>query len=150
MAWMSVKAATLPIKAAQQRMEALLEKAVATTAYEIEREAKILAPVDTGALKGSVYTATHKRNDRERALAEMRRKSLGQGVAGRPIRNKAAGSAPDPGKPHGRFEAVVAVGVEYGVWVNAKNPFWTRAVWRKRKLLKKLAAEAAAKAGGSR
>jgi HK97 gp10 family phage protein len=92
-----------------QGLEDELSKLVRKTAFAIEGDAKTRAPVDTGALRASIYTVT----------SDGGSSRVPQGV-------EAAGPVERPSSP---TEAVVAVGVnyapyvEYGTRHTAAQPF---------------------------
>jgi HK97 gp10 family phage protein len=101
-----------------------LEAAVRETAFTIEAEAKILAPVEFGALRASIYVDTMKAATREAALATARglwaagHLSIEEGESAADFAARAATSfpeAPEPPAPESPFEAIVGVGVEYGI-----------------------------------
>lgn len=142
MSWLTVKSNSVQAKAVGAAFAVAMERAVASAAFEIEREVKILAPVDTGALKASVYTSTYGKDNRSSALAEARGKYPGPGVKGT-THNRAMPEAGMPEKPRNRLEAIVSVGVEYGRPVNRRNGYWTKALWRNRRRLKAIIAKAA-------
>lgn len=89
---------------------------IATVAFAIEREAKVRAPVDTGALRASIYTKLkqggHQPTQREGAVYV---------------------DLPDP---ESELEAIVGPTVEYGIWQElgtnrmAAQPYLTPAVER--------------------
>lgn len=87
-----------------RELEGLLGQVVRKTAFDIEAEAKVRAPIDTGALRASIHAVT----DRESHHAQARAAT--------------AAAAPSLSlfpevKPNERLSAVVAVGVEYGLYV---------------------------------
>ena len=92
------------------RLESELAKAVAASAFLIESHAKLAAPVDTGALRASIYTSTWNGSQWSGAAASA--SALRSGVT----------ILADIGKPSSNLEAIVAVGVhyaahvEYGTW----------------------------------
>jgi len=108
-----------------------VEKVIRKTAFDIEREAKILAPVDTGFLRASIYTLTYRGGSMKRA----HRQSLGR--IARTFRQ--IGKVIDPGEfleadsPDNPFESLVAVGAEYGEYLeygtlrSRAQPFMTPA-----------------------
>ncbi len=87
------------------RIEAELAKAVAASAFLIEAHAKLAAPVDTGALRASIYTSTWNGSQWSGAAASA--SALRSGVT----------ILADIGKPSSNLEAIVAVGVHYAAHV---------------------------------
>ena len=79
-------------------------QAVRKAALDIEAEAKAHAPVDTGALKNSIYTASAGKSDYSAAASAAH------------SANPKAQLFPDKGKA-GTLRAVVAVGVSYGALI---------------------------------
>lgn len=79
-----------------------LSEAVRKTAFAIEGDAKILAPVDTGALRASIYTVT----DRSSGFSSA--------VAGTSRPDQIAQEMPLSPSP---LIAFVAVGMEYGIYL---------------------------------
>jgi len=116
-----------------------IERAVGSTAFDIQRSAQLLAPVDTGALKASIFAITSLTNDSAERLAEAqlpRKSKYQEGL-------KVAKVHSEWPRPIGRHEAVVAVGVEYGRPVNYRHkPYMTAAVWTNRRRLKERVREA--------
>jgi HK97 gp10 family phage protein len=121
-------------RGAARRMGDLLDRAVRKVAFDIEREAKEAAPVDTGALRASIHTVTWQ-DDGYAAAASA-------AVAADPHAQVFPGVRPD-----GPHEAVVAVAAAHGAFVEmgtvrqAAQPFFRPAVEANRK---KLAAAVAA------
>ena len=87
------------------RLEAELAGAVAKAAFLIEAYAKMNAPVDTGALRASIYTSTWNGSQWSGAAASA--SALRSGVT----------ILADIGKPSSNLEAIVAVGVHYAAHV---------------------------------
>lgn len=87
------------------RLESELAKAVAASAFLIEAHAKLAAPVDTGALRASIYTSTWNGSQWSGAAASA--SALRSGVT----------ILADIGKPSSNLEAIVAVGVHYAAHV---------------------------------
>jgi hypothetical protein len=91
-----------------------LDAAVRTTAFKVEGDAKQNAPVDTGALKASIYTVTSKGNLFKAA------------------QDKSAEQAAFGGREHFAFdvlgrqakikEAYVVAGAAYAYWVEHGHP----------------------------
>lgn len=81
-----------------------LSALVRTAALKIEQQAKIAAPVDTGFLRNSIYTVTNRESGRPAADA-----------AAQSIR-KGASLGPEP-TADDDLTAIVAVGAEYGIYV---------------------------------
>lgn len=118
----------------------LLAQVVRKAAFDIEAHSKMLVPVDTGALKNSIYTVT----DRSSGYAAAR--------ASNPVGNPFFGEV----RPRGPMEAVVAVGQHYGVYIEygtvrmAGRPFMAAAVERVRPSFSRACAQAIRQAGGMR
>ena len=116
-------------------LEKHLSEAVRLTAFEVERNAKEAAPVDTGALRASILTVTEKSDGSASAL-----KSASQPRKGRSGVTRQASVSNSFRRPKGPFQAVNAVGVKYGKHVNygtAKmraRPFLTVAAWKARQI----------------
>lgn len=94
---------TLP--AMEKKLNTMLERIIAKTAHDIVTVAQGLAPVDTGALKNSIHAVTAK-GLTQYATATAKTKA----------KRKEATMFPEV-KPADKYEAIVAVGVEYGVYV---------------------------------
>ena len=90
------------------------DRGIRKLAYGAQRQAQDRVPVDTGALKSSIYTVTSRQSGMAAALA--RAKAL------RP------GARPAEGLPTSaqRGEAYVACGVEYGIYVEYGAMFGRR------------------------
>lgn len=95
-----------------RRLNALIRKipgnvatAVAATAFAIQRQAQINAPVDTGALRNSIYTRIGNKPDGYSAMA-AEVTSLNSGAT--------LGELPEP---ENATTAYVGPSVEYGVYV---------------------------------
>lgn len=80
------------------------EQIVTKIAFDVEAGAKTRAPVDTGALKASIYTSTRR--------SSTYRDHTGDAF----LANPDARIAPEVEAPH-RLEAVVAAPMEYAVYV---------------------------------
>ena len=81
-----------------------LDGAVVEAAKAVQAQAQVNAPVDTGALRSSIYTVTAKGSGIGRSAAAASALRPGVGWVDVPWTVK-------------RHEAVVAVGVSYGYWV---------------------------------
>lgn len=119
------------LRGLQSALEKDLDKVVRETAFEIQAEAQDRAPVDTGAMRASVFTVTNRFDGGAASLAAARR----------PRRSKdgdlkVAPTHRDYPRPKRKDQAVVAVGVVYGFWVNLRTRWFTSAVWQKRKVLR--------------
>lgn len=79
----------------------LLSAVVRKAAFDVEREAKQNAPVDTGALKASIYVSTKGKSDYAKASADAKA-----------IQPKAE-IFPEE-KAQEELEAIIGVGVDYG------------------------------------
>lgn len=80
-----------------------VDEAVRAIAFSIEGKAKIKAPIDTGALRASIYTRTKKVNGRDAAWTEARDKQPGVALSELP--------------QVGEYEAVVGPSVDYAIHV---------------------------------
>lgn len=146
---MSIAANIKAVLAVRAGVEAELSRAVRRTAFLIERSAKTMPPpIDTGAMKASIYTATHESDARERALASAAARYRREHTGDLP-------EAPAPPRVASRMEAIVAVGVNYAGATNrthrTRRGWWTKSIWRGRKILRdqvRLAAIAAARRAG--
>lgn len=123
------------------RLEDELAVAVAKSAFLIEAYAKMNAPVDTGALRASLYTSTwDSGSDWGKAAAEA--SALRSGVT----------VLADIGKPSHRLEAIVAAGVhyashvEYGTWKQTGRFYLRNAAMANLQPIKALFAQAMRKA----
>jgi HK97 gp10 family phage protein len=92
----------LPELQGQLRRQA--SAAVRKAAFAIEAQAKRAAPEDTGFLKNSIYTTTQDDSSYDQAASRAREV------------NPDAEVLPEVGRPS-ELQAVVAVGAEYGVYV---------------------------------
>lgn len=97
-----ITANRLPTLPARLRQQA--SAAVRKAAFDIEANAKQSVPVDTGALKNSIYTVTDQGS------------TYGQAVGSASSANPHGHPVAEAPKPAG-ISAVVAVGMEYGVYV---------------------------------
>lgn len=84
---------------------AAADRGIRKLAIATQRRAQDRAPVDTGALKSSIYAVTSKGSGMAKALAEARARRPGV---------RQAENAPAEVRP---MEAWVACGVEYGIFV---------------------------------
>lgn len=123
------------------RLEAELASAVVKSAFLIEAYAKMNAPVDTGALRASLYTSTwDSGSDWGRASSEA--SALRSGVT----------VLADIGKPSHRLEAIVAAGVnyashvEYGTWRTSGRFYLRNAAMANLQPIRDLCAQAMRKA----
>lgn len=118
-----------------------LRKAVARTALKIESDAKLLAPVDTGALRASILPyggalrSAQPRPDALRLGAIREAAKLGKKSRRR------VPFVPGPPAP-GSHEARVSVHVEYGYWQEKKRRYMAGAIRKNRGLLKEQVAAA--------
>lgn len=92
-----------PLEVLAEHMQTELGEAVRKAAFKIEVDAAALAPVDTGALRASIFTVTASGSTRRRSMRRARRKRPGLGEA------RFTESVDDA------FEAFVVVGAEYGI-----------------------------------
>ncbi len=95
---------TRALKRGGARLAGELAKIVAESAFEVEARAKVGAPVDTGALRASIYTRTFRGSGYSQAA----------GVAKGLRPGRTAKAAP---QPKSAMEAFVAAGVSYAVYV---------------------------------
>ncbi len=79
---------------------------VRRTAFKVEGYAKVGAPVDTGFLRNSIYTVTHDSSGYTRASNDAH------------AQNADAVMLPEVETPRDALTAIVAVGAEYGAYVN--------------------------------
>jgi hypothetical protein len=92
-----------------------LAQVVAKTAFDAEGAAKTGAPVDTGALRNSIYSATAQ--------------GSGYGPAAGAAQEARVAAQDQPlelhpeARPKQDLEAIVAVGAEYGLPVEADHPY---------------------------
>lgn len=93
---------------------AAADRGIRKLAFATQRTAQDRAPVDTGALKSSIYAVTSKGSGMARALAEARARRPGV---------RQAENAPTEARP---MEAWVACGVEYGMYVEYGAMFQRR------------------------
>jgi HK97 gp10 family phage protein len=111
---MSVEVDTTRLNRIIHNSDGEVADVIATIAFAIERLAKVNAPVDTGALRSSIYTKL-KTGGHEPAQRD--------GVV-----------YVDIPEPESELEAIVGPTVEYGIWVElgtsrmAAQPFLTPAV----------------------
>lgn len=120
----------------RQSLHDELDKVVRRAAFRVELSAKQLSPVDTGALRASIYTVTSKGSGRAAALSQATRPRVSANDPGQVSVAAAAGD-----HPRLRTDipaAMVVVGVEYGPYVNfgtrtnPANGYLTKAMWRER------------------
>jgi HK97 gp10 family phage protein len=105
----------LEIKLTQDRFDALRgqlrEKAgqeVRKAAFAIQADAQTMAPVDTGALRNSIYTVTSEGSDYSTALS--------QAMSANPDAPILPAISPEEASVDD-LTAIVAVGAEYGIYV---------------------------------
>lgn len=135
-----------------RRLGPELEQAVRETAFYIEKEAKLACPVDTGALRASIYTVTKSSSgyNQSKTNAVTRRASGSKKTAGRPTGPEEL--SPEVRQP-GAYTAIVAVGMAYGVYVEygtsrmAARPYLSTAAVRGKAFLDKRVKEAIKRAG---
>jgi HK97 gp10 family phage protein len=129
-----------------------MERIITRMAFEVERDAKMLTPVDTGALRNSIYTVTRdsgassfqravkigkrsqatafRRNKKGEILGMSTRKTK-KGTKLARLANVRYSALPEP---TGKTIAVVGTGIEYAQWVEwgtsrrAAHPFLKPAV----------------------
>lgn len=139
-----------------------IEQAVRSAAFFLEGQASILAPYDTGALKASIYTDTFASSGREKALATARalwaarHLAVVDGESHEERMSRAslvAPVAPSPDSPKSPFEAVVAAGMEYAIYLEygtsrmAARPYMAPAVAATQPVFQTMVADAIKGAG---
>lgn len=72
MAKTSVTIDTTRLDAILKHLDANIANAVAKAGFAVEAEAKLAAPVDTGALRASIYTSLHNGGRGTQAMSEAR------------------------------------------------------------------------------
>ena len=95
-----------------RHLDGNIAEAVAKIAFSVEARAKVKAPIDTGALRSSIYTELKGRNDYNRARAEA--------IARRP--GVVTNALPTPKDKH---TAYVGPSVEYGAAVHFGTRYMT-------------------------
>lgn len=87
------------------------DKVVRKTSFDIERDAKIFAPVDTGALENSIYVKTDKSSGYNGAVQDAK------------TANPDVKLLPEMANP-GAHTAVIGPAVEYGIYpeLGTRNP----------------------------
>lgn len=93
-----------PLDALAAHIQNEMGEVVRKAAFKIEADAAALAPVDTGALRASIFTVTASGSTRGRGMGSARRKRPGLGEA------RFTETVDD------QFEAFVVVGAEYGIY----------------------------------
>lgn len=94
------------------------------TAFKVEEYAKASAPVDTGFLRNSIYTVTSESSgyDKAQTTAERTEVKCHAGQRKSSItgewRNVRGQMLPEVDAPRDDLTAIVAVGAEYGAYVN--------------------------------
>ena len=129
---------TIDIKLTDDRLKNIADEVrskasalVRRTAFAVEREAKVNAPVDTGFLRNSIYTVTDRGNGYDRALASATRLGAKRHAG---ERRSTEGLMLDEVDTPGDLTAIVAVGAEYGIHVEygtdraAAQPYLSPAV----------------------
>jgi hypothetical protein len=110
-------------------------RAVRETAFEIERIAKQEAPVDTGALRASIYTVTNRpgENGKSRAIGDATKPRWSKRDQELKVAPAVTGQTPEPAHSN---QAYVVAGVEYAQVVHEVHPskshFLLKAGWRMR------------------
>lgn len=95
---------TRALRELEESIQRGLEAVVAKAAFKVQQDAQAMAPVDTGALRASIFTVTFRTNGKAGAVAQMR------------ALNGEAKEARFTDVPQDAFEAFVVVGVEYGIY----------------------------------
>lgn len=139
------------IPAIRRSLADLIGAKVREAAFEIEKRAKENTPVDTGALRNSIHVVTDRDDGYAEAVASAEAAHESALAAGKTPKGRSASSElrlfPEPPKPKAG-EAIVAVGVEYGIDVErgtvrqAPQPYLTPAVEEVRPLFKNAVASA--------
>lgn len=111
-----------------ERLHDAAQRLVDRTAFGIEGQAKILAPVDTGFLRNSIYTETAKSSGYDKALAAAERlhakRHAGQRKSARTGQwVDVVGKMLDAPDAPGDLAANVIVGAEYGIYVEYGTMF---------------------------
>jgi hypothetical protein len=131
-----------------------IEQAVRRSAFFLEGHASLLAPYDTGALKASIYTDTFVSTERERAIATARalwaarHLQVVEGDASEERASALGPIAPAPDSPRSPFEAVVAAGMEYAIYLEygtsrmAARPYFQPAIASTQPVFESLVSEA--------
>lgn len=145
-----------------EKLPSEIEQAVRSAAFFLEGQASVLAPYDTGALKASIYTDTFTSSGRERALATARalwaarHLQVVEGESDEARMSRAslfAPIAPAPDSPKSPFEAVVAAGMEYAIFLEygtsrmAARPYMAPAMATAQPVFETMVAEAIKEAG---
>lgn len=137
---------TIDIKLTDDRLKNIADEVrskasalVRRTAFAVEREAKVNAPVDTGFLRNSIYTVTDRGSSYDRTWYRATR-ALAKRHAGERRSSKTKewrrvmGLMLDEVDTPGDLTAIVAVGAEYGIHVEygtdraAAQPYLSPAV----------------------
>lgn len=117
-------------------LEKNLSRAVRLTTFELEREAKRNAPVDTGALRASIFSVVDGKDGSAKALSAATKPRRSRYTAGAKVAEVSGRFR----RPNGPYQGAVAVGVKYGRPVNyIHKPFLTAAAWRARRKLRERA-----------
>jgi len=117
----SIRLDTTELDRVARNLEVNRKKLVRRIAFEVENEAKQFAPVDTGALRGSIYTVTENTDGFGKAASDVHSK------------NPKANTVQIP-KPYGEVQACVGPCVDYGEFVEfgtsrmGAQPYLTPAV----------------------
>lgn len=91
----------------RRSLPALLSKALRKAAFEVERLAKEGAPVDTGALRASIYVALSGESDYAEASADAEAR----------MQQKKGGAVLPEIKPGEDLTAIVAVAAAHGIYI---------------------------------
>lgn len=94
------------LKRFAREMPQVVDAGIRKAAFAAQRKAQLATPVDTGALRSSIYTVTSRRSARSAAMASAR--------ARRADVRPAQALPPDAVRP---MEAWIACGVEYGMYI---------------------------------
>jgi len=104
-----------PIEQFTDQFRDLAGRVIRMTAFMIEGDAKLACPVDTGALRASIYTSTAGKSGYEKAIVEAETvywsNKVGQDTSkGMPLSEAAP-------VPDSLLTAIVAVGMSYGIYL---------------------------------
>jgi len=132
---------TIDIKLTDDRLKNIADEVrskasalVRRTAFAVEREAKVNAPVDTGFLRNSIYTVTDRGSSYDctwyRATRALAKRHAGERRSSKTKEwRRVMGLMLDEVDTPGDLTAIVAVGAEYGIHVEyLHKPFFTPAV----------------------
>lgn len=129
----SIKVNLGPLEKFGESFKARASEVIRSTAFLIQYEAQGRAPVDTGALRASIYVQTSEKDERPTALVDAEAKYQSPGKSGE-FRFREMPIAPETTQPDDRLHSIVAAGVGYAYWVEygsrggSGKPFMTPAM----------------------